>query len=167
MPDPAPLGGPAWARWTATAGGLGYGRPGPGTWGSVGAGLLAWLAILYLPPALLTTFFGVASVVIAGGGWWATRQVLADPGTKLQDPPQVVIDEVLGVSLALLLVPSAQAVASPGLTIIVAVLMFRVLDIAKPFPIDRLEALPGALGVMVDDAAAGVIAGLATATILN
>jgi phosphatidylglycerophosphatase A len=67
-----------------------------------------------------------------------------------KDPGPVVIDEVLGmlITLALLNVNLAGALAG--------FLLFRVFDVIKPFPAGRFEHLPGGLGVMMDDAMAGI-----------
>ena len=70
------------------------------------------------------------------------------------DPSQIVIDEVVGMWVTLFLNP----VGWPGA--VGAFLLFRLADIIKPFPADRLERLPGGLGVMADDAMAAVYANL-------
>jgi phosphatidylglycerophosphatase A len=162
MPDVLlPLAGPTWARWVATVAGLGFLRPGPGTWGSIGTGLFLWILVQVTPPSWVAVILMVVALTIGVFGWWSVHRLHHDPRTVLQDPPQVVVDEAFGVSLALLVVPTVHTVACPTAVIMVAVLMFRVLDIAKPYPIDRLETLPGATGVMADDALAGLLAGLA------
>ncbi len=156
---------PRWAHLVATAGGLGRLRPGPGTWGSLGAAVLAWLGVTFLPAALVPWALGIGILFCVTIGTLAVRRVIAGapPGA---DPSWVVIDEVLGVWLALVVVPPASLVASPGWCIIVATLMFRILDIAKPPPVSTLERLPGAWGIMADDAAAGLLAGAVTALVL-
>lgn len=165
MPESASPAGPAWARAIATVGGLGHARPGPGTWGSCGTGVVLYLLVISLPaPWVLPALVGVA-VFLATVGTWAVHHLLTSPGNPLKDPPWVVVDEALGVSLALLVIPTGQTIASPCAAITLAVLMFRVLDIAKPAPLGHLERLPGALGVMADDAAAGLLAGLAVAVL--
>ena len=68
------------------------------------------------------------------------------------DPRVVVIDEVVGMWLALVCVPKRFACYA------VAFIAFRILDIAKPFPINWAERLPGGIGVMADDLVAGAIA---------
>jgi phosphatidylglycerophosphatase A len=70
------------------------------------------------------------------------------------DPSQVVIDEVLGMLVTLFMNPVGW-VGSIG-----AFLVFRAADIIKPFPANRLERLPGGLGVMADDLMAAVYANL-------
>jgi len=148
-----------------TAGGLGRLCPGPGTWGSLGAAGVAWIALQGLPPPGIPWTLGLGVLFCMTIGTLAVRRVIAGapPGA---DPSWVVIDEVLGVWLALLVVPPSSLVASPGWSIIVATLMFRILDIAKPPPVSTLEHLPGAWGIMADDAAAGLVAGGVTALLL-
>ncbi len=68
-----------------------------------------------------------------------------------QDPKQVVIDEIAGyVSCFLLVEPTLK-------TYILAFLLFRLIDIVKPFPINLFERFQGAFGVMLDDLAAGLL----------
>ncbi len=73
------------------------------------------------------------------------------------DPRAVVADEWLGMG-------SALVVAPPGLVGEgAAFALYRLLDVLKPWPISRLERLPGAAGVIADDLAAGLAAGGAVA----
>jgi phosphatidylglycerophosphatase A len=71
-----------------------------------------------------------------------------------RDPSCAVIDEVLGMGVAMFLLP--QGPEWPF--IIMAVILFRLFDIWKPFPIRRLEKLPGGWGIMTDDLVAGLYA---------
>ena len=68
------------------------------------------------------------------------------------DPSKVVLDEMVGVWIAMLGVPFSL------LNLALAFVLFRVFDIWKPLGIRRMESLPGGWGVMVDDALAGVYA---------
>jgi phosphatidylglycerophosphatase A len=89
----------------------------------------------------------------------AVPRVLRASG--LQDPAWVVIDEVAGMLCAL-------SMAVPDfMRILLAFLLFRLLDIFKPWPINRLEHLPGAWGVMADDLFAGLLAGLLSILIMR
>jgi phosphatidylglycerophosphatase A len=141
-------------RWWAIATffGVGFIKPGPGTWGSVAAVVLwaafAWLAhpsprvlfVALLIGIFLTLLFGVpaASVVERESGG--------------HDPQCVVIDEVAGQWITLLLCPADWR---HGL---IALVLFRLFDIIKPFPVRRLERLPGGWGIVFDDVAAGLYA---------
>lgn len=70
------------------------------------------------------------------------------------DPSEVVIDEAIGQLVALFLVPISLA------WIVAAFFLFRFFDVFKPFPIRRLERLPGGLGIAIDDVAAGIYANI-------
>jgi phosphatidylglycerophosphatase A len=73
---------------------------------------------------------------------------------KEKDSKRIVIDEIVGFLVAMFLVPFETRF------IIAAFLVFRVFDILKPFPLRRLETLPGGWGVMGDDLLAGVYTNL-------
>jgi len=76
------------------------------------------------------------------------------------DHPAIVWDEVVGLWAALCFIPLSPAAILAGF------LLFRALDIAKPWPIRRLERAPGGLGIMLDDLAAGLLANLALRVLL-
>jgi phosphatidylglycerophosphatase A len=71
-----------------------------------------------------------------------------------KDDQRVVIDEIAGFQVAML------PVAITGLHLCVAFVLFRIFDIWKPFPIRNLQQLPGGWGVVIDDVAAGIYAGI-------
>ncbi len=73
------------------------------------------------------------------------------------DPGQVVIDEVMGMLITLFLNPVGWLGALAGF------LLFRIFDVIKPYPANRLEQLHGGIGVMADDAMAAVYANLVLA----
>jgi phosphatidylglycerophosphatase A len=81
-----------------------------------------------------------------------TKQCEEDLGCI--DPGPIVIDEVMGMLITLFLIP----VGWGGM--LLGFLLFRALDVAKPFPARQLERLHGGYGVMLDDAMAGVYANL-------
>ena len=68
------------------------------------------------------------------------------------DPGFVVIDEVAGQWIALLGSPADWRHG------VIALVLFRLFDITKPFPVRRLERLPGGWGIVFDDVAAGLYA---------
>lgn len=76
------------------------------------------------------------------------------------DPSIVVIDEIVGMWISLLLLPTTVA------AVLCAFVIFRLLDIVKPFPARRLERLPNGWGIMLDDVVAGVYANVATHALL-
>lgn len=155
-PDPSPR----LSLVIATAGGLGLLRPAPGTWGSLGAAAAGAAWILLAPTHLLSA--GLAGGVIAAtvAGIPAAGRAARHFGRE--DPSQVVIDEVAGQWLAMALIPATVLVASPASAIILSFVAFRAFDIIKPWPISWLERLPGGWGIMADDLAAGLCAGLLT-----
>ena len=81
-------------------------------------------------------------------GIWACQTLITEDD---HDPKRAVWDEVAGMWITCLLLPKTL----PWLA--AAFLVFRVLDILKPWPIRRLEGLPGGLGIMADDVLAGVV----------
>ena len=131
----------------ATCLGLGYVPFAPGTFGSA-AGLLVWAV---LPQS--TTAHGVAIVLIFAAGVWSAG--IAEQHFRGTDPGPVVIDEVMGMLVTLFMVPVGWPGAAAGF------LLFRVFDVIKPPPADRLEHLHGGMGVMADDLMAAVYANIA------
>jgi phosphatidylglycerophosphatase A len=132
----------------ATALGAGYAPRAPGTFGSA-VGLLLWLA---LPKTLWLQLIAIAAVAVVGS--WAGT--VAEEHFGRRDPGEVVVDEVAGMMVVLLLNPIAGVWWR-----LLAFGLFRAFDIAKPFPVRRFERLPGGIGIMADDLAAGVYANLA------
>jgi phosphatidylglycerophosphatase A len=130
----------------ATVFGVGYAPVAPGTFGSA-AGLLVW----WLLPAS-PVVQGVAIVAIFVFGSWGGN--VAERHFGRTDPGQVVIDEVMGMLITLFLNPVGWIGALGGF------LLFRVFDVIKPYPANRLEQLHGGVGVMADDAMAAVYANL-------
>jgi phosphatidylglycerophosphatase A len=135
------------ARQIATWFGCGRVSVGPGTAGSFGAIPLHLLLSLLGPVAHTAVVVAVSAV-----GIWAAGEHAAELGEK--DPQSIVIDEVAGTLIALGLVRSRGPAA-----LIAAFVLFRVLDIAKPGPIERAQHAPGGLGIMADDFLAGFAAG--------
>lgn len=128
----------------ATVGYIGYAPVAPGTFGSA-----AGLALFFLLRATgLPWIEPVVIVAIFGIGAWAGN--VAERYFGGIDPGPVVLDEVLGMLITLMFVPVTWAGALVGF------LVFRVLDIVKPWPARQMEALHGGFGVMADDAMAAV-----------
>jgi phosphatidylglycerophosphatase A len=172
----------------ATWFGLGYLPKAPGTWGSIG-GLAVVLLIVDSRPFVRLfvddiylhghrfPVYGVAMalccLLFACVGVWSSSTAAAFSGKK--DPQFIVIDEVSGQMLTLFLGASAAfpldgvmhlrhglgfllIVQAP--IALVGFLLFRLFDIWKPFPIRRLEKLPGGWGIMADDWMAGIYAAI-------
>lgn len=132
----------------ATGLGMGYAPVAPGTAGSLLGLALVW--VLWRWGGHWTVLGGAVGVALLG--WWSAGVAATRLGQP--DPGPVVVDEIAGQMLSLLfLIPTS-------LTLISGFLMFRLFDIWKPFPIRRLERLPGASGIMADDLMAAVYANL-------
>ena len=142
----------AWAWALGTWFGAGLLKPGPGTYGSIAAVLLWYAAVHVLHPSGIALVVGTALAALAATliGIPAATIVAREAGRE--DPGFVVIDEVAGQWIALIAVrPDWQHAA-------LALVLFRLFDIWKPWPIRRLEALPEGTGIMLDDVAAGALA---------
>lgn len=129
----------------ATWGGAGYLPAAPGTWGTAAALPLWWL-LAHVGPLGYTLAFAallVVSVAVAGPAQTLLGRV---------DHPAIVIDEAVGLLVALAGMPLNWTWTLMGF------LVFRALDIFKPWPIRWLSRGHGGLEVVVDDVAAGVMA---------
>lgn len=116
----------------------------PGTWGS-GVGVALALALSHVSSPWL---YGVAVVGLVVIGVWSAGEAERQLGRS--DPGQVVIDEVAGMVITV-------AGLHPTMTgVVVGFLLFRLLDIVKPWPARQFERLHGGLGIMADDCMAGV-----------
>jgi len=149
-----------WAWAVATFFGAGLGKPGPGTWGSV-ATVLLWAACAKLlhPTAHALLLALIAAIVLSIAlGIPAATIVARESGRH--DPGFVVIDEVAGQAIALLFSPVVLRHA------LIALILFRLFDITKPFPCRQLESLPEGWGIVFDDVAAGLYA-LGVASLLR
>jgi len=114
----------------------------PGTWGTLAA--VPFIYLLMDRPFVLLGALGIVlivGVVTAG---------ITEKDLGVKDPSCVVIDEVLGMGVTLLWVPKEWPY------IVMGVIFFRIFDIWKPPPIQRIEKLPGGWGIMLDDLLGGV-----------
>ncbi len=136
--------------FVATGGGSGYLPIAPGTWGSA-VGVLLWAALLPLLAVPMAAYSAVV-VAVSALGWWAADR--AESLFERRDDGRITVDEVAGMLLALAYLPLRWDVALAGF------LLFRALDIWKPWPARAAERLPGGLGVMADDLVAGAYANL-------
>ena len=139
------------ARLIATWFGSGYAPKAPGTAGSLAA--LAIALALHVYAGVPAIAFVVFAVLLAIPGIWASGVVARDSGKE--DPQIVVVDEVVGQWMTL-----AGATSLNWKSWLLAFALFRLFDIWKPPPVRQLEALPGGLGIIADDAMAGVYGAL-------
>lgn len=131
-------------RSVATFFGVGYLPFAPATWASA-ITLLIWYFLFPLDTYGLIILWGHLIFIATAAAHRAEK-------FYGHDGKPVVMDEVAGVMLAV-------AGFAPSIGIAVAAfLLFRIFDILKPPPIYQLQALPGGIGVMADDFAAGLLA---------
>lgn len=157
--------------------GVGYIKLAPGTWGSaVGVGLyLLWrwaAAQLFLFELKRGLGFGalvwiqttlglilLAAVTLMGIA--AASRTCSILGVK--DPGKIVVDEVAGQLITLSILPAFAGWKG----ILAGFLLFRAFDIWKPYPVRKLELLPGGLGVVMDDVFAGFYAAIVLSVLLT
>ncbi len=134
------------AGWIATGFGSGLAPVAPGTVGSLAA-LLPWLALRELP---LPAYLAVVLLAFVLGVWacdWTIRRL------GVEDPGLVVWDEFVGIWIALAALPEHWGF------IVVGFALFRLFDIAKPWPVGWADRrIKGGLGTMLDDVLAGLYA---------
>jgi len=85
-----------------------------------------------------------------------SKETFQAGSTHGPDPSIVVIDEIVGMWIALLFLPASVSLS------VAAFVAFRVFDVLKPEPARYLERIPGGWGIMLDDVAAGIYANLAS-----
>ena len=128
------------ARFWLSLFGVGYLKPGPGTWGSIAATLLWWhsLSSVGMGPQLLIFFvFTIVSI-------WICSKFLDDSG--LGDESWIVVDEFAAMLFVLVFIPRDVV------PVLVALLMFRLFDIWKPWLVGVVDRkIHGGVGVMLDD----------------
>lgn len=115
----------------------------PGTAGTA-VGVLVYFLVRGFSPV---EYFSVCVVAAVGGAWAAGR---AEAVLGKKDHQSIVIDEIAGYLVSLFLVPPGWGFVISGF------FLFRFFDIVKPWPIRKLQDLPGGPGVMLDDIGAGV-----------
>ena len=134
----------------ATCFGIGYLPVAPATWASAATALALFFLLPHLDLVpLLGVTLGITVLAVSVCG----------PAEKSlgHDAHPIVIDEVAGMFVSLCAVPAFGRGAPPlWLTLGLAFVIFRVFDIAKPFPVDQSQRLPGGYGVVVDDLLAGL-----------
>ena len=112
----------------------------PGSWDGLRAGYLIFLAVFFLA--------GVQAASRAEKEW------------RQRDDPRIVIDEAFSVFITYIALPVTPAILVAGF------ILNRFFDVAKPFPLRRLEKVPAGWGVMLDDLLAGIYSRLALAVLI-
>jgi len=129
----------------ATLGGIGNVPPAPGTVGSLIGAACGFVLLGMDWRAYLVLVVAACALAI-----FVTGRAAQELGQA--DPPNVILDECVGMWCALLLLPANWY----DLTAVF--LLFRIFDVVKPSPIPKLERLPGGFGIVLDDVAAGLLA---------
>ena len=149
-PDVVTLPAGRGARALATVLGIGYLKPGSGTWASA-VTALAWAGgAIALPPSWRSPVAIAAAVFFTLIGIPAARSVAR--ADRDPDPGHVVIDEVAGQLITLIAAPLGWK------TFLAGFILFRAFDIVKPPPVRQLEKFPEGAGIMADDVGAGIYA---------
>ncbi len=141
-------------RFLATGAYLGYAPIAPGTVGTLGCAVLLWFVVPEVtaassPLALVVMFLSTLAFVALS--IWTADLAERQFG---HDASRIVIDEYAGFVFSVLLLPKDPLVFA------VAFLIFRAVDIVKPFPARQAESLPGGTGIVMDDIVAGIYTNL-------
>lgn len=119
----------------------------PGTFGSI----LGTLAFILIPiDSFIIKMIILIAILVVGA--FSSFKIEIESGKE--DNQIIVIDEIAGVWLTLSIIPMGTWYPVAGLV------LFRLFDIWKPYPIRKLEKLKYGYGVMLDDILAGLYAGL-------
>lgn len=137
------------ATWFYT----GYSPVAPGTVGSLSAWAIAWLVVSR--SGVPAWAFSIAALALLPLAVWSAGLAAKAFGSK--DPSRIVIDEVIGLWIAI-----APAAADSWPQWIAAIVLFRLFDISKPFGMRRLEGFRGGRGIVADDLVAGACAMIGT-----
>ena len=125
-----------------------------GTWGSLAA-LICWY---FLKPKIIDPLF----LLITGGLFFigiAVSEIITKEW-NINDPKEIVVDEWVGMWIALYLVPHNT------LWSLVAFIIFRIFDIFKPGPVKVMDEMHSSIGIMMDDVVAGILALLLTQSLM-
>ena len=137
-------------RFLATGAYLGYAPIAPGTVGTLGCAVLLWFVVPEVTAAsspLAVVVMLMSTLAFTALAIWASDLAERRFG---HDASRIVIDEYAGFIFSILLLPKSLLVFA------VAFMIFRAIDIVKPFPARQAEALPGGTGIVMDDVVAGI-----------
>jgi phosphatidylglycerophosphatase A len=124
--------------------GVGYLPIAPGTWCSAVVAGLVWLMV---PSEHITLAIVISIAVLTVAAQWSISRVQASWGT---DPQRVVIDEAIGMLIVCLL----PVVQDSEWWMVLAIVLFRIFDVAKPWPLSAINNRTEAWAVILDDVAA-------------
>ena len=146
-------------RLLASCFGLGRLPLAPGTWGSLPPVIIFALLCYFETSAPLVSIV-MAALALAGSFVCVKCASVVIAATGKSDPRQLVADEFAGQALVFV---AAAFLYEPDFmkTAVLGFVFFRIFDIAKPWPIRRLEKLPSGWGILADDLLAGLYAAIA------
>jgi phosphatidylglycerophosphatase A len=129
-----------------------------GTFGTIPAVVLGVvLQVWWQGPHLALVLFILAAALLVFG---CSTSDFVERTFAGKDPGQFVLDEIVGYLIALGMIALVMKDGPSPMAHAACFLLFRAFDVLKLFPADRLEELPGAFGIMLDDVAAAVYAGV-------
>jgi phosphatidylglycerophosphatase A len=158
---------PGVGRWSLTAGGLGFARFAPGTWGSLPPCVVVLVLCAIVPMGSGWVIQAVLAAILAwavlGCEVWGAR---AEDALGVKDPSCVVLDEVAGMCIAMIGLrwplrdeyADMRWLTTAVLGVAMAFVLFRAFDVLKPPPCRALQSIRGGRGILLDDVFAGIYA---------
>ena len=134
------------AEWIGTVFNIGKLPLAPGTCSSLAASLTWFFLFDSVSPIILPIITLLLFII----GIIACEKIIND--TKEKDPSRIVIDEWVGQWIAFTFMPVNISI------LVIGLILFRIFDIFKPFPVKSMEKLSGGWGIMMDDVIAGIMA---------
>jgi phosphatidylglycerophosphatase A len=138
----------------ATLGPVGRRLPAPGTWGSL-------CGLLFFTAAAMGRYPGdLANLLVSALGGYLAVGICGEAEVRLgrKDPGEVILDEFVAMPLCFLGWSAPRHSPPAWGVLVLGFALFRFFDVVKPCGIGRLQALPGGLGVVLDDTAAALAA---------
>jgi len=141
-------------RIISTGLGTGYYPIAPGTAGSLVILIAYWICPEISTLELLLFICGLSVIGIYSATVTEKEMTTRFGQDKGTDPGIIVIDEIIGMLIALLAIPKTL------FFLITAFILFRIFDITKPFPVRKVEKLHAGWGIVLDDVVAGIYANI-------
>lgn len=145
-------------RFFTSCFGLGWLPLAPGTWGSLPAAIVFGLLIQFGFDKF-TIAAVLAGLILLGSFICVKFSPAVETVTGKNDPGEIVADELAGQAVTFL--TASMVTLTAGQAWLVAAggfVLFRIFDISKPWPIKKIEKLPGGWGILLDDLMAGIYA---------
>jgi len=160
-------------KFVATGGFVGKSKIAPGTLGSIVGVLLTYIVYIILTRIniciqhnyFIISFWVIFLIILNLLGFVCTSIYITKFNTKDSDPKEVVIDEIIGMSLTMIL--CFPKMTNEYLYLILTFILFRIFDILKPWPISYVDKnIKGATGIILDDIIASLFASISYYSIL-